>query len=317
MDVSRAVSVLRAGGLLVLPTETVYGLAADAEQRRAVARIYAVKGRPADHPLILHIAGIEALGHWVDLTAAPAYAGALASALWPGPLTLVLPRSNRVGDHVTGGQDTVAVRVPDHPIALAVLAAFDGAVAAPSANRFGHVSPTDVQHVIADIGDQLTDDDAVVDGGPCQVGVESTIVDCSGDRPRLLRPGWYGADDLVVAGGVPLDDEAPEPRPRVSGSMTSHYAPRAAVVLRSAEDLHPTPDDPVSGLLAPAGVETPTGWVRLSEPATSADYARVLYSALREADALELERVVAVLPSGDDGVVGAIRDRLTRASTDR
>ncbi len=309
-DVARAVAALRRGGLVVLPTETVYGLAADAADPHAVARVYAVKGRPADHPLILHVASVDDARPWV--THVPSYAERLMRSGWPGPLTVVLPRSPLVGDHVTGGQDTVAIRVPDHPLALTVLAEFGGAVAAPSANRFGHVSPTAADHVRADLGKRLVPGmDVVLDGGPALVGVESTIVDCTGPAPRILRPGRFSEADVAGMAGVAVAPRSgSEPTPRVSGSLTSHYAPRAQVVLaRTVADAGPG-----DGLIALAAELTPDGVVRLMAPADADDYARRLYWALREADALDLSRVIAVVPPGDDGVAPAIRDRLARAA---
>jgi L-threonylcarbamoyladenylate synthase len=317
-DPARAVEALLAGGLVALPTETVYGLGADAGRPHAVARVFAVKGRPADHPLIVHIRGAEDLAAWArDI---PPYARALAEALWPGPLTLVLPRSARAGDHVTGGQDTVGLRAPSHPAARAVLAALGGrGIAAPSANRFGRVSPTTAQHVLDELGALLDPaTDLVLDGGACDVGVESTILDCTGERPRLLRPGAVDADTVAIAGGVPLDPEGVS-SVRAPGTLASHYAPSARVTVAGENGLGEAlalaaagGPGPV-GLLAAAAVATPVGVVRLSEPADDAAYAQVLYSALREADALGLAAVVAVPP--DEGpLAAAVADRLRRAA---
>jgi L-threonylcarbamoyladenylate synthase len=309
--VERAVAALKTGGVVVLPTETVYGLAADSHDPRAVARVYAIKGRPADHPLIVHLAVGADLNAWA--LRVPDYAAMVARELWPGPMTLVLRRSARVGDFVTGGQDTVAIRVPDHPVAQAILARFGGGVVAPSANLFGHVSPTTAAHAAADLGDRLDPErDVVVDGGPCRVGVESTIIDCTGEVPRILRPGSIGERQIAQAAALPVI-EAGSARIRVPGSHLSHYAPRARV--RLAEQPPPAAT-PVCGLLALDGVPTPRGLVRLAAPATSDEYARVLYQALREADALRLEEVVAVLPPGGDAAAVAVRDRLRRAATD-
>ncbi len=303
-----AVTALRSGALVALPTETVYGLAADAGNPRAVARIYSVKGRPADHPLILHIASATALDRWA--VGIPDWAHALVARAWPGPLTVVLPRSPAVGDWVTGGQNTVAVRVPDHPLALAVLRGFGDAVAAPSANRFGQVSPTSAEHVRRDLGDLLEPRDVILDGGPCRVGVESTIVSALGTQPVVLRPGAYSAADIERLSGVPVAAIAPSDAPRVSGSLASHYAPRAQVHLSG----DPAPGD---GLIAMVGVPTPPGVVRLIAPATTVDYARGVYGALREADALALAAVYAVPPTGDEGEAVAVRDRLHRAAAQR
>lgn len=309
--VERAAEVLRGGGIVVLPTETVYGLAADAENPRAVARVYAIKGRPADHPLILHLAGGDLLPQW-SANVRP-YAQRLADALWPGPLTIVVPRSARVGDWVTGGQDCVALRVPDHPVALAVLEAFGGALAAPSANCFGRVSPTTVDHVRQELGELLDEHrDLFVDGGRSSVGVESTIVDCNGPAPVILRPGRVSAEQIAEACGVPVASTPPDPV-RVPGSLNSHYAPHAAVDVVSLDNV---PDETGEGVgfLALADVPTPAGAVRLSDPGTSTEYARALYAALREADSLRLDLVIAVPPGGDDALSAAIRDRLSRAA---
>lgn len=311
----QSAKALLAGHLVAFPTETVYGLGADATNAAAVARIYSVKGRPADHPVIVHIASMDGMGDWASDV--PAYAVALARAFWPGPMTLVLKRSALAGDFVTGGQDTVGVRVPAHPVALGLLEAFVRAggkgVAAPSANRFGNVSPTTAQAVADELGEYLGDDDQIIDGGPCEVGVESTIIDCTGDAPRILRPGAVTTAMVeqctglrVVGGGLGVVDDGGI---RVSGSLESHYAPVAHVVLDQV---------PVAGqgLIAMADVATPDGVVRLAAPLDTAEYARVLYSALRSADQLGLTTVVAVQPEGDDVAV-AIRDRLKRAAKGR
>jgi L-threonylcarbamoyladenylate synthase len=312
-DPERAVRALRGGHLAVLPTETVYGLGARAADVRAVARVYAVKGRPADHPLIVHLPGATAIDLWA--TEVPAYARDLADALWPGPLTLVLRRGPRSGLHVTGGTETVGLRVPDHPLTLAVLRALDDGIAAPSANRFGRVSPTTPQHVLDEIADRLVPgDDVVLDGGACRVGVESTIVDATGEAPRLLRPGVISPAQVARIGGVRVD---PAPSPvRAPGMLAAHYSPQARVVVVAASDVEPTGStstEPTVGLLAPAAVPTPVGMVRLSAPRTVSDYAAVLYAALREADALGLVQVLAVPPAGS-ALAAAVRDRLERAA---
>jgi L-threonylcarbamoyladenylate synthase len=319
-DVERAARLLGAGGLVGMPTETVYGLAADALDVTAVARVFALKGRPADHPLIVHLADAAELDAWAQDV--PAYARRLAQALWPGPLTLVLPRTGLAGDHVTGGQPTVALRVPSHPVAQALLARYRRGLAAPSANRFGRVSPTTAAHVVDELGELLVPGlDCVLDGGASTVGVESAIVDCTGSAPVILRPGAVTADDVSRVGAVPVTD-----RPslvRAPGTLASHYAPRALVAvlddvaglpaLLSSAAPAPAAGGPVDGLLAPASVATPAGVVRLSAPVDAAGYARVLYAALREADALGLQRVLAV-PPPPDGLGAAIRDRLRRAA---
>ena len=310
-DVDRAAAAIRAGGLVGMPTETVYGLAADAENVTAVARVFAIKGRPADHPLIVHIADAGQLDAWARDV--PGYARRLAEALWPGPLTLVLARTPRAGVHVTGGQDTVGLRAPAHPVAAALLAAVGGGLAAPSANRFGRVSPTTAAHVITELGSLLDPDrDVVLDGGPSRVGVESAIVDCTGPAPVVLRPGAVDAAQIARVGGVPVSQRPSAAR--APGTLASHYAPLAQIVIASDADQARELLGPLDGLLATADVPTPPGVVRLSAPADAAGYARVLYAALREADALGLTRVVAVPPSST-GIGEAVTDRLTRAAT--
>jgi L-threonylcarbamoyladenylate synthase len=309
-----AAANLLAGNLVAFPTETVYGLGADACNADAVARIYSVKGRPADHPLIVHVASMEGLGDWADDV--PGYAISLARDFWPGPMTLIMNRSELAGDFVTGGQNTVGVRVPDHPVALGLLEAFARAggkgVAAPSANRFGNVSPTTAQAVADELSEYLSDADQILDGGPCDVGVESTIIDCTGDVPKILRPGAITAQmisestGLEVAGqssdGAVVDSNAI----RVSGSLEAHYAPAATVVLDQS---------PVAGqgFIAMADVVAGDGVVRLASPKSHEEFARVLYSALRAADDQGLETVVVSQPVGD-GIAVAIRDRLKRAA---
>ena len=306
-----AAAVLMAGGLVAFPTETVYGLGADASNAAAVARIYSVKGRPADHPLIVHVASIDGLGQWARDV--PDYAIALARENWPGPMTLVVRRSDLAGDFVTGGQDTVGVRVPAHPVALGLLEAFVRAggkgVAAPSANRFGNVSPTSAQAVAAELGDYLADGDQILDGGACDVGVESTIIDCTGDVPKILRPGAITVEMIQQCTGLRIVDATGVVDGdviRVSGSLDSHYAPVATVVL----DQSPLAGQ---GFIAMNDVVSPDGVVRLAAPATHADFARVLYAALRAADEQGLATVVVQQPQGD-GIAIAIRDRLMRAA---
>ena len=309
---SAAAEVLGAGGLVAFPTETVYGLGADACNSAAVARIYSVKGRPADHPLIVHVASMDGLGDWASDV--PAYAIALARDYWPGPMTLVLRRSDLAGDFVTGGQDTVGVRVPNHPVALGLLEAFVRAggkgVAAPSANRFGNVSPTSAQAVADELGNYLAAGDQILDGGACDVGVESTIIDCTGDAPKVLRPGAITVEMIEQSTGLKVigsDDVAvSEQVIRVSGSLDSHYAPDATVVL----DQSPMAGQ---GFIAMADVVAVDGVVRLAAPATHEEFARVLYAALRAADEQGLATVVVQQPVGD-GIAIAIRDRLKRAA---
>jgi len=302
------------GALVAFPTETVYGLGADATNAAAVARIYAVKDRPADHPLIVHVSSMQRMGDWAREV--PEFAIALARDYWPGPMTLVLQRSALAEDFITGGQDTVAVRVPDHVVALGLLEAFEKAggrgVAAPSANRFGHVSPTTVQAVAEELSDYLAAGDQIIDGGACTVGVESTIIDCTGDAPRILRPGAITVVmieqstglTVVKAGSTFVDAEI-----RVSGSLENHYAPAAAVLLCET----PLPGQ---GFIALASIQTPPGVIRLASPVDDQDFAQVLYAALRAADAQGLAEVVITQPIGI-GIAVAIRDRLARAANGR
>jgi len=309
-----AAANLLAGNLVAFPTETVYGLGADACNAAAVARIYAVKGRPADHPLIVHVASMDGLGDWADDV--PEFAIALARDYWPGPMTLVVRRSGLAADFVTGGQDTVGVRVPDHPVALGLLEAFVRAggkgVAAPSANRFGNVSPTTAQAVSDELGNYLADGDQILDGGACAVGVESTIIDCTGDVPKILRPGAITAQMIAESTGLEVAVQASGDAGvdsnviRVSGSLEAHYAPAATVLLDQS---------PVAGqgFIAMADVVAAAGVVRLAAPTTHEEFAQVLYSALRAADEQGLQTVVVQQPTGE-GIAVAIRDRLKRAA---
>lgn len=312
-DVERAARVLRAGGLIGLPTETVYGLGADARNADALAEIFSAKRRPVDHPLIVHIRHRDQIAQWSREV--PSAAWRLAEAFWPGPLTLVLPRLPGVPDQVTGGLDTVALRVPAHPLALAVLEKFGDGVAAPSANRHGRVSPTTAQHVLAELGDAV---DVVLDGGPCQVGIESTIVDFPEAGPRILRPGRITADDLQRATGLaPVARLAPEVRR--PGAMTSHYAPRAKVVLTTPTELAGVVEawrrrGARAGVLSaqpPTRLPADVTWLSLGS--ASEEQARRLYARLREADALALDVLVVVTPP-DEGLGIALRDRLLRAA---
>ena len=302
-----AAANLLAGNLVAFPTETVYGLGADACNAAAVAGIYSVKGRPADHPLIVHVASMDVLGDWASDV--PEYAISLARDFWPGPMTLIMKRSGLAADFVTGGQDTVGIRVPAHPVALGLLEAFarvgGKGVAAPSANRFGNVSPTTAQAVSDELSDYLSDSDQILDGGACDVGVESTIIDCTGNAPRILRPGAITQEMIERSTGLDVLD-ADGVAIRVSGSLDSHYSPHATVVL----DQSPTAGQ---GFIATSDVATPDGVLRLAAPTTHEEFARVLYSSLRAADEQGLATVVVQQPQGD-GIAIAIRDRLKRAA---
>ncbi|MER5758808.1 L-threonylcarbamoyladenylate synthase [Streptomyces sp. NPDC002082] len=316
-DIEKAAGVLRAGGLVALPTETVYGLGANAEDPAAVARIFQVKGRPPSHPLIVHIAGAEYLDDWVQDV--PQAARLLAEHFWPGPLTLVLRRGPRVPLEATGGLETVAVRVPDHPVALALLTAFDGGVAAPSANRFGSVSPTTANHVRAELGDAV---DFVLDGGACDVGVESTIVDATGDAPTILRPGGVTREALETVLGCPLAVPSTS-HVRVPGQHPSHYAPRARVVLVEPEKVVAEAERAQElghqvGVFLPTCV--PAAQVKahavVAVPASMTAYAHGLYGFLRELDQQGCDLIVASLPV-DEGLGLAIANRLRRAAGPR
>jgi len=314
-EISRAVHVLERGGLIALPTETVYGLGADAENELAVRKIFAVKGRPQSHPLIVHLPKDAPLDAWArDI---PPAAQALAEAFWPGPLTLILKRTGRALDAVTGGQDTVGLRVPAHPLAQAVLSAFGGGIAAPSANRFGRVSPTRAEHVREELGDSV---ELILDGGPCAVGVESTIVDLSRGRPVLLRPGGLPTEAIEQVLGVPLAQDG-SGQVRAPGVLESHYAPTAGVVLTTgaslSADLARTQADFARiAVLGPRGTVVPQGVTLFDVPADAASQARLLYQKLREIDVAGYEIILALLPE-DAGLGRAVRDRLKKAAAPR
>jgi L-threonylcarbamoyladenylate synthase len=298
------------GDLVAFPTETVYGLGADACNEEAVARIYKVKGRPTGHPLIVHISSIELLDKWArDI---PEYAITLARQFWPGPMTLILPRTEIAKDFITGDQNNVGLRVPAHTVALTLLKEFEArgglGVAAPSANRFGKVSPTSAEDVKTELFDNLGSDDLILDGGPSLVGLESTIIDCTNATPRILRPGAITAEminELLGIHNVKVTKKNVH-KIRASGLLESHYAPKAKVYLSGT----PSTGD---GFIALSKFPTPSGVVRLISPATNEEYARTLYQALRLADSRKLNRVYVILPNGDDIAI-AICDRLQKAS---
>ena len=312
-DIAKAVTALASGKLCAIPTETVYGLAANALDETAVARVFAAKERPADHPLIVHVASASDVSEWI--TKLPQWAIDLTNAVWPGPLTIVGPRTALAINSVTGNQDTVAVRFPSHPIAQELLQQLKTngvkGVVAPSANRFGHVSPTSAAHVSADLGEYLNGHgDLILDGGDCQVGVESTIVLATGSQPVILRPGAVTAADIKRITGVEVSEETTN-APRVSGALDSHYSPTAQVILISdASDIELESN---AGFLALAQTPTPTGLTRLATPTTIEDFAHQLYSSLRAGDDLKLKTIYVVPPSGD-GLAQAINDRLNRAA---
>jgi L-threonylcarbamoyladenylate synthase len=329
IDIAQAADVLRAGGLVAFPTETVYGLGADASRDDAAAKIFAVKGRPLGHPLIVHLAPEAKLEDWA--AEVPDTAKKLVAAAWPGPLTIILKRGPRVAAATTGGADTVGLRVPAHPMAQALLRAFGGGIAAPSANRFGAVSPTTADHVVEDLGANV---DYVLDGGPCDVGVESTIVDLSGARPVLLRPGGLPRETIEAIIGA-LDSAGPD-APAAPGTLASHYAPRAEVIAVQLADVPATVASergaaavPVSGdaaarerkiaVLAPRSAFT--SWPNLDVllyplPDDLAGMAHDLYAALRDLDAKGVDVVIAALPEAV-GLGEAVGDRLRRAAGPR
>ena len=310
--ITRAVYILRSGGLVAFPTETVYGLGADASNEAAVRRIFEVKHRPADHPVIVHIPDASHLARWA--AAVPEPAARLAEAFWPGPLTLVLKRADSVLDAVTGGQDTVGLRVPYHSLALDLLHAFGGGIAAPSANRFGRLSPTSAAHVLAELGDDV---DLILDGGRCAVGIESTIVDVSGPAPRLLRPGGIGLAAIAeVIGRVPL--AAGGDAPRAPGRLAAHYAPRTTMVLVDARSLAEAVRAAVQSsrrvaVFSRQPAPRSPGVIELRAPGSAPEYAQVMYRALRELDQAGADLLlVEAVPDTAEWL--AVRDRLARAA---
>lgn len=306
---SNAATSLLAGNLVAFPTETVYGLGADASNPEAVAKIYGTKGRPADHPLIVHIGSMDGIGYWADEISE--YAIALARSFWPGPMTLILGRSKNAKDFITGGQPTVGLRVPDHVVALVLLESAKKigvqGIAAPSANRFGHVSPTTAEAVREELSDYLSPEDSILDGGPSAVGVESTIIDCTAETPHILRPGAITQEMIEEVTGLKVTDAQSEIR--VSGSLENHYSPQATVVLNQEAKSG-------EGFIAMKDVATPDGVIRLASPTSNEDYARILYAALRDGDARRLATICVIPPVGE-GLAIAIRDRLLRASRGR
>lgn len=311
--IGRAAARLRAGELVAFPTETVYGLGADALNPDAVRRIFAVKGRPAEHPVIVHLADATRITDWARNV--PAAARRLAATFWPGPLTLVLPRAPRVPDVVTGGQDTIGLRVPSHPVAHALLTAFGGGIAAPSANRFGRTSPTTARHVADDLGEAVA---LILDGGACEIGIESTIVAFKDDDPVLLRPGRIAGADLArVLGRTPRTPDAA--MPRAPGTLPSHYAPRTpatlvvAAALRSAIEQCSERDEDVAVLARTVArpADFPGMWIQA--PAGATAYAHDLYANLRALDAANADAIFVESLPEDDGWF-AVRDRLARAT---
>jgi len=309
-----AAAVLINGDLAAFPTETVYGLGADATNKDAIARIYKVKGRPEGHPLIVHISSLGNLDKWArDI---PEYAVKLARAFWPGPMTLILPRTDLAKDFITGGQDNVGIRIPSHTVALALLIEFEDqgglGVAAPSANRFGAVSPTTATAVEIELADYLSKNDQILDGGPCLVGVESTIINCTQTKPSILRPGAVTKEMIEETLGITIDlntSNSGSIQIKAAGLLESHYAPNAKVFLTGV----PSQGD---GFIALDSFTTPTGAVRIAAPKTNEEYAQVLYEAFRLADSKGLRRVFVIPPTGD-GIAVAINDRLAKSAFEK
>ena len=308
VDIKKAAQALKEGHLVAFTTETVYGLGADATNEKAVSRVYSVKGRPSGHPLIIHISSINQLDKWaIDI---PEYAMKLAEEFWPGPMTLILKRSEIAKDFITGGQENVGVRVPSHPVALALLTEFEklggSGVAAPSANRFGAVSTTNANAVLQEIGHNLISEDLILNGGSSLVGIESTIIDCTTGEPTVLRPGAITLSMInkVIEQSAFLNKG--EINTRASGLLDSHYAPKARVILSSITE-------PGDGFIALKSIKTPNGAIRLASPQNIDQYASEIYEALRIGDSKALKRIVVVPPQGE-GLALAIRNRLERAA---
>jgi L-threonylcarbamoyladenylate synthase len=307
-EIKKAAKALKDGLLVAFPTETVYGLGADATNEKAVSRIYSVKGRPIDHPLIVHISSINQLDKWArDIQD---YAIKFAKEFWPGPMTLILKRSELAKNFITGGQENVGLRVPSQPVALELLKEFEKiggqGVAAPSANRFGAVSPTNIEAVVEEVGSYLGSGDLILDGGQCVVGIESTIIDCTRDSPAILRPGAITSEmvEITIRNEVLLSVEKNEVR--ASGLLDSHYSPKAKVLLGTVAE-------PGDGFIALAGVATPNGVIRLASPQNIEEFARVFYRALRTGDQKGLKRITIFQPDGA-GLAEAIRDRVSKAA---
>ena len=308
IDIKKAAQALKDGHLVAFPTETVYGLGADATNKMAVSRIYSVKARPTDHPLIVHISSINQLEKWaVDI---PEYAIKLAEEFWPGPMTLILKRSNLAKNFITGGQENVGLRVPRHPVAIELLSEFEklggSGVAAPSANRFGAVSTTNANAVLQEIGPNLISEDLILDGGISSVGIESTIIDCTTGEPTILRPGAISVSMINVLTKCKINLNKNQIKTRVSGLLDSHYAPKARVILSALTE-------PGDGFIALESIKTPKGAIRLASPQNIDQYASEIYEALRIGDSKALKRIVVVPPQGE-GLALAIRNRLERAA---
>ena len=309
-----AAAALIKGDLVAFPTETVYGLGADSTNNNAIARIYKVKGRPVSHPLIVHISSLANLDKWArDI---PEYAVNLARAFWPGPMTLILPRTDLAKDFITGGQDNVGIRIPSHTVALALLKEFESlgglGVAGPSANRFGAVSPTTASAVEVELADFLSEYDQILDGGPCSIGVESTIINCTQNKASILRPGAITKEMIEDALGITIDlntSNSESIQIKVAGLLESHYAPNAKVFLTGSPSLG-------DGFIALDSFITPSGVIRVASPKTNEEYAQVLYQAFRLADSKGLSKVFVIPPTGG-GIAVAINDRLAKSAFEK
>jgi L-threonylcarbamoyladenylate synthase len=303
-----AATSLIGGNLIAFPTETVYGLGADAVNKDAVARIYQTKARPSNHPLIVHIATLNNLHKWARNI--PDDAFKLATTFWPGPITLILLKTNIAKDFITGGQDKIGIRIPSHPVALALLKEFEKqgglGVAAPSANRFGAVSPTTAEDVHLELGEYLSHSDVILDGGKCNIGIESTIVDFTQDKPMILRPGKISKETINEVLGLDVGISSSKNETKTSGLLDSHYSPKAKVFLSG----FPKPGD---GYIALAKNQTPVGVIRLSSPNNNDEYAQFLYTAFRLADSKKINNIFAI-PAEGGGIADAINDRLRKAA---
>jgi L-threonylcarbamoyladenylate synthase len=306
--ISKAAKALKDGHLVAFPTETVYGLGADATNENAVSQVYSVKGRPTDHPLIVHISSINQFSKWAIDT--PDYAIKLARDFWPGPMTLILNRSELAKDFITGGQENVGLRVPNQPLALALLAEFESlggqGVAAPSANRFGAVSPTTSLAVIEELENYLSSNDLILDGDNCNIGIESTIINCTNIIPTILRPGAVTNEMVEKSIGSKLNLHTPDREIKASGLLDKHYAPKARVRLNMLAE-------PGEGFIAMASISTPAGAIRLTSPRNNQEFARELYEALRDGDRLNLAEIKVILPERGE-LVEAINDRMIKSS---
>ena len=306
--IQKAAEALIDGNLVAFPTETVYGLGADACNARAVSRIYEVKERPTTHPLIVHISSVNLLSKWA--VEVPEYALELGEKFWPGPMTLIVKRGDLAQDFITGAQDNVGIRVPNQQVALSLLKQFEQlgghGVAAPSANKFGAVSPTSASAVYEELGPDLNSTDLILDDGNCLIGVESTIIDCTNEFPRVIRPGWLTPEQIIDCTGLEPRNESFKNSLKAPGLLDSHYSPKARVFL----DLMAGPGE---GFIALAEISTPKGAVRLAAPTTIDQFAAEIYSALREGDKKKLKKIVVIQPAGG-GLALAIRDRLGKAA---